>query len=121
MKRHGHTEQGNLFDFLERQRDLPRDIETYTYGTTPDAVVRAKIVQRRPRGLCCRLEWPEGSAALFLPFTTSERLSQVLGALTISYALGHDLDYLAGRAGGLADYAILPGASPFRQLEFEML
>ncbi|MFP4282315.1 MAG: Mur ligase family protein [Opitutales bacterium] len=101
-------------------RDLRDKTETLTYGTTPDAQIRALDVRWRRKDLRCRLEWPGGRCEMSLPFKTQERLSEALAALALGFAMGQDLHLLASRAPGLIEYATLPHFRRDRQMELSL-
>ena len=61
-----------------------------TFGTRPEAVVRASDVRYSERDTRFRLDWPEGSVKLVSPLLGEFNLQNVLAALACGYAEGLD-------------------------------
>lgn len=64
--------------------------KTLTFGTRPEAVIRAEDVRFSERDTRFRLVWPEGSVKLVSPLVGEFNLQNVLAAIACGYAEGLD-------------------------------
>jgi UDP-N-acetylmuramoyl-L-alanyl-D-glutamate--2,6-diaminopimelate ligase len=82
-------------------RALPAAPRRVTFGSAPDADVRADAVQYEPRGSRFQLVTPNGAAAVALPLIGDFNVANALGAAAAAVALGVPLATVAERLSSM--------------------
>ena len=86
--------------------EVPSGLPVLTFGQSPEATLRASGVRLFPDRTEFRLHWPEGAADVRSPLLGRYNVNNLLAALAVARAKGHDPAAVLGR---IPDFPGVPG------------